>query len=487
MLCGGPGGAGLVPAAREPVRRKGWGAAVAQLWRNAREPEVRDVDTSLGALGRLFGAAGDPAVFLQDIPGVLDRYRTAPIGEGAFFGEIAALGRSPRTATVFAEEPSELLEIRWQGLRDIRRRAPQIRAHIDGLYRKHSLEAHLRQTPLFAHLSAEDLARVADATAFESHGEFEWHTSFKSLATADPSGRLDREPLIAEEGHYPGGLILVRSGFARVSERHHRGERTVSYLGKGQAFGLDELVAGWRTGTMPPYRRSLRAVGYVDVLVVPTHVLEAVVLPGTSAELLPPEKAPAATEERPAATAETGSGLPQSLLEFLADRRVINGTATMVIDLDRCVRCDDCVAACATTHDGNPRFLRSGPRHGSTMVASACMHCVDPVCMIGCPTGAIRRDEVDGQVVIHDRTCIGCSTCAESCPYETIRMVEPRDQSGALLLDNETGLPILKATKCDLCREQPSGPACVSACSWDALRRVGLQDLVPLSEWLGAK
>jgi ferredoxin len=52
------------------------------------------------------------------------------------------------------------------------------------------------------------------------------------------------------------------------------------------------------------------------------------------------------------------------ILEFLTENRFFNGTATMVIDLDRCTRCDDCVRACASTHDNNPRFLRHGPSAG---------------------------------------------------------------------------------------------------------------------------
>ena len=44
--------------------------------------------------------------------------------------------------------------------------------------------------------------------------------------------------------------------------------------------------------------------------------------------------------------------------------------------------------------------------------------------MIGCPTGAIHRESATGVVMINDDTCIGCGTCAASCPYENIRMVE---------------------------------------------------------------
>src|SRR5690606_28085009 len=83
-------------------------------------------------------------------------------------------------------------------------------------------------------------------------------------------------------------------------------------------------------------------------------------------------------------------GLETGLLEFLVDQRLMNGHQAMVIDTLRCTRCDDCVRACARTHGGTPVFVREGPQYGSWMFANACMHCEDPVCMIGCPTGAIH-------------------------------------------------------------------------------------------------
>jgi Fe-S-cluster-containing dehydrogenase component len=394
---------------------------------------------------------------------------------GAFFGEIAALGRSPRTATIFAETPSELLEIRWQGLRDIRRRTPAIKQHIEELYRQNSLGSQLRATSLFAHLSQANLARVAEQTSFETYGEFDWYASYRNLAEKAES--REREPVIAEAGQYANGLILIRSGFARLSEPYCDSERTVDYLGKGRAFGLEEITTNWREGSSRPLRRSLSAVGYVDILTVPTSILEELVLPTAPVAALPSLDT----------TGDESPPLAQSLLEFLADNRYINGTATMMIDLERCVRCDDCVTACATTHDGNPRFIRHGSRHGRFMVANACMHCVDPVCMIGCPTGAIHRSQSAGQVLINDRTCVGCMTCAESCPYDNIRMVEVRNRRGMILLDESTQQPILKATKCDLCIEQPAGPACQQACPHDALRRVDMQNLAPVARWMGRR
>jgi len=168
-----------------------------------------------------------------------------------------------------------------------------------------------------------------------------------------------------------------------------------------------------------------------------------------------------------------------AMMEWAVEERFINATRSMVIHLDRCVRCDDCVRACASTHGGNPRFRRHGRTFDNIMVANACMHCADPVCMIGCPTGAIHRTVETGIVVINDMTCIGCATCANSCPYNNIAMVAIRTKDGRTITDPNTGKPIFKATKCDFCADNPGGPACVRACPHGALSRIQFQDFSP--------
>lgn len=189
------------------------------------------------------------------------------------------------------------------------------------------------------------------------------------------------------------------------------------------------------------------------------------------------------TPRPPAGRAAVGSEIGPEMMEFLTQNRFFNGTEAMLINLDRCTRCDDCVRACAATHDNNPRFLRHGPIHENVMVAQACMHCTDPVCMIGCPTGAIHRDSFGGQVVVNPSTCIGCTVCANNCPYGNIRMVETRDDTGEILTASDAK-PILKATKCDLCIDQKGGPACERACPHDALQRLNLNTLDELAAWL---
>jgi Fe-S-cluster-containing dehydrogenase component/CRP-like cAMP-binding protein len=485
---------------RRTCSRAGWLQTVAKAFRRLpKYPEVRRFAATKTDLEKEIGQrqtdADETRVFLQDVPGVLDEYNSVQLGKGEFLGEIAALARIPRSATIIADGPTSLLEIRWQGLRDIMRHAPELQQHIEHLYRQNSLESHLRETPLLSSISAERLRAIADATIFESYGEFAWSADYQKPETTSAAERLAAEPIIEEEGSYINDLILIRSGFARLSQRYGNGHRTLAYLGKGKTFGMEELAFNWRFKEQLPYRHTLRAAGHVDVLRIPSRIVEEIVLPNlTTRELdalpnFPTGSQPETAASRDRIASDTTKrkrnqpSIDAGLLEFVVERRLMNGTEAMLIDLDRCTRCDDCVRACASTHDNNPRFIREGEVYDQYMFAHACMHCVDPVCMIGCPTGAIGRDEKTGNVVINDRTCVGCATCANSCPYDNIQMVDARNDRGQFLVDPRDQ-QVRKATKCDLCVDQLGGPACQRACPHDALVRIDMNDLPRLADWL---
>lgn len=472
---------------REPVRKNVF-RILAQLWSGHREPESFK-PSQLKQDSRVTARKGkddEVRVFLQDVPRILDENKTAVLEPGEFFGEIAALSRMPRTATVFAQgDDTELLEIRWQGLRDLMRYDAQLREHIDQIYRTRALASALKEISIFRHLSPGDLQKVMDQTEFGTYGDYDWSGEYKRLAQSG-GGTAKQESVIAQEGDYPNSVIIIRAGFARLSQKFGNGSRTMNYLGAGRCYGFEEIAHNWRKRDAPvPLQCSLRVIGYTHVLVISTAVMESLVLPKLPKNLLPPLITPAETDETPASTSsvDAAAKIGADTLEFLTENRFFNGTASMVIDLDRCTRCDDCVRACAVAHDNNPRFLRHGPSSGKIMVANACMHCVDPVCMIGCPTGAIHRDAFGGEVVINPTTCIGCKACYNNCPYDAIRMVEIRDRDGAFMVDKDMK-PILKATKCDLCVEQIGGPACQRACPHGALARVNLNELDAFARWL---
>ncbi len=438
------------------------------------------------------GEGSETRIFLQDVPRVLEEHATSSVEAGELFGEMAAVTRSPREFTAVAETACLVLEIRWQGLK-LLKQDPAFRELLDERYRSEVLRTHLRETPLFRFIPEESLQHVVAAAKLESFGNLEWYAEYRKRQHQSASQRIDSEPLIAEEGGYATGLWIIRGGFARLSRRQGAGHRTLAYLGKGQIFGLRELGHNHQNSRAPalPYQESLCAIGYVDALCIPKQIVSEHVLPFVrKADLPEPVLAPRYQFGQPVIDAPLETidhHVETGLLEFLVDRRLMNGQETMVIDTERCTRCDDCVRACASTHGGTPVFVREGPQYGPWMFAHACMHCEDPVCMIGCPTGAIHRDHESGLVQINSQTCIGCKTCAESCPYDNIRMVAASDERGRAKVDQSNGLPILQASKCDLCQGNNAKPACQSACPHDALVRLDLSDVSQLSRWIERK
>ena len=122
------------------------------------------------------------------------------------------------------------------------------------------------------------------------------------------------------------------------------------------------------------------------------------------------------------------------------------------------------------------------------------MHCADPECLTGCPTGSIFRDPL-GHIDIDPKTCIGCWDCARECPYNAISMV-PRDDApanGGFLSQltktlsfkiDEPAAPVISrdmvAVKCNLCEDTTLNPpgarrqaySCEENCPTGALVRM---------------
>jgi Fe-S-cluster-containing hydrogenase component 2 len=157
------------------------------------------------------------------------------------------------------------------------------------------------------------------------------------------------------------------------------------------------------------------------------------------------------------------------LNDFLA-QGLMQAQSLLLLDLEKCTRCDQCVRACADAHDGITRLVREGLRFDKYLVATSCRQCRDPLCMVGCPVGSIRRRN-SLEIIIED-WCIGCGLCANNCPYGNLTLHEfnvnvpdPSQPSRKIAAKQR------KATGCDLCVEHEE-PSCVYACPHDAAHRV---------------
>jgi Fe-S-cluster-containing dehydrogenase component len=263
-----------------------------------------------------------------------------------------------------------------------------------------------------------------------------------------------------------------------MSQRVADGEVAVSYLSKGMALGDVELLldqSGWFA--------TASSVGYSELVKVSQGlVADLLEQPGVHDQVW--QSATARVKESGYSRRHVDYA---ELLDFSLNKGLVQGNSILVIDLDRCTRCDDCVRACAETHGGRPRFIREGNRYRNQLIARACYHCRDPVCLIGCPTGAIHRAQVGDVVEIQEDICIGCGHCAKKCPYDAIIM-QPLGETWPeeALPRHLRGKQRSVASKCDLCHTSPAGPACVNNCPQGCAIRVGTMEefksLLPADE-----
>ena len=144
-------------------------------------------------------------------------------------------------------------------------------------------------------------------------------------------------------------------------------------------------------------------------------------------------------------------------------------------DATKCVGCRCCEVAC-NEQNNNPadiKWRRVGEMEGGSFPdtlllfnSMSCNHCVDPACLIGCPTNSYIK--IDNGIVIHDDpSCIGCQYCTWNCPYGVPTYHEERHI----------------VTKCDMCHERlaaDQSPACVQACPSGAIEI----EVVNIASWL---
>jgi Fe-S-cluster-containing hydrogenase component 2 len=178
----------------------------------------------------------------------------------------------------------------------------------------------------------------------------------------------------------------------------------------------------------------------------------------------------AVAEERQFANQQRMQMLHSVPIDQFLSQGLMEAQSLLVLDLENCTRCDACVNACADAHDGVTRLVRDGLRFDQYLVATSCRQCRDPLCMVGCPVGSIRRRN-SLEVIIED-WCIGCGLCARNCPYGNINLhpfeviVDDPEHAG-----RKKAAIKQKATSCDLCTHLKE-PSCVYACPHDAAHRV---------------
>jgi CRP-like cAMP-binding protein/Fe-S-cluster-containing hydrogenase component 2 len=369
------------------------------------------------------------------IDAVVDLSREKPVaelGQGDIFGEMTCISLYPRSATVRAKTDCVMLEM-LRNVLDVIQRNKTLKAELEKNYRKRALEDHLRTVPLFASLSPEFIDELAQRVELVRYG---------------------KDEILCREGDPATHFFLVRIGFVKMVEAHPGGDLVLAYQGKGGFFGEIGLL---RKGT---YAFTVTALDHVEVVRIGAAEFKAMLtrFPEIAFNL------GKMADEREAHNQRHSAAVAAIALDSYLKQGLMEANSLLVIDLEKCTRCDNCVKACEEAHDGVTRLVREGLRFDKFLIPTSCRHCRDPLCMVGCPVGSIRRRN-SLETVIED-WCVGCGLCARNCPFGNITMHE-LPQTG----EQKAVVTKRKATSCDLCADLPE-PSCVYACPHDAAHRV---------------
>jgi CRP-like cAMP-binding protein/Fe-S-cluster-containing hydrogenase component 2 len=402
----------------------------------------------------------------------------ATLRQGSFFGEMTLISGLPRNANITAKDSCKAIEVPRRAFELWIKRPGPFRNIMDEAYIQRGLANHLRTIPELAEMdrvTANELVKKVRLRIF-SKGE-----------------------IIVHEKDEADSFYLIRDGYVRVVKTMAGGEqRTVAYLKDGSYFGETALLHSVRRNA------TIIAMGKVEVVqIMKEDFFDLVRRDESLLQRFTDEERRRTSELSPEAASSLG------FVGEVVERGLVKATSALVIHLNACTRCGNCVKACAELHDGISRLTRHGMLFESPvtktltvaeplLVATSCMHCLDPECMIGCPTGAITRD-LNGEVIIQN-SCIGCGNCARRCPYGNISMAEVRGDEE--LAKQRTGAPIIGhhlklwrtpendpmmheiednnlkavvrkvAVKCDLCQDYGYNHGCVHNCPYSAIERI---------------
>jgi CRP-like cAMP-binding protein len=149
---------------------------------------------------------------------VIGEREVATLGDGDFFGEQAILTDFPRTATVQAVAPTQLLELSRSLVSELVAGAPDVLRTLLRFFRDRLLDRLLGASPLFSTMNPDDARLLSERFLF-----------------------LELEPKmrVVREGERAAGLFLLLAGEAQVL----KGQARIATLGPGDVFGEMSLLA----------------------------------------------------------------------------------------------------------------------------------------------------------------------------------------------------------------------------------------------------
>ena len=391
-----------------------------------------------------------------------DLTRTVELGVGKFFGEMSLISGRRRAATIVAGKDCVLIETPRRSMNKLIQSVAAVRRTVDETFLLRAIRMHIAPD-----VPEDDLIEVARTARVRQFAPGE---------------------ALFKEGDRADSLHLLRSGSVTIAHQIGGREIVIAYLPSGNYVGELALL------TDSPRTATVRAAVATETIELPGVVFRELLacFPDLEADLKGKAQARLSVSARQRGATAGGAG---NMIEFLVAQGIGEATDVLLIDESLCVGCDNCEKACADTHKGTSLLdRRAGPSYASVHVPTSCRHCEHPHCMKDCPPDAIHRTP-EGEVYIADN-CIGCGNCEQNCPYGVIQMaVKGETEKPSLwkwLLFGSGPAPgeefhsddktlAKKAVKCDMCKDQSGGPACVRACPTGAAIRVSPTEFMAIA------
>lgn len=376
------------------------------------------------------------------------------LSQGQYFGEMGLISGRRRTATVRAGEGCVLVETPRKSMLKLMSSVDAVRRQVDEAFLRRAITTYVAPT-----LSADAVTEL--------------------MSGGVEVRKYSSNEVIFREGDPADGLYLIRRGSVTVSKSFGGRDVVLSYVSAGNYVGEMALLND------APRGATVQAAVQVEILILKADAFKSVLArnPQWRADM----EARLIKFTKQNIQREQQAGGDSGIIRFLLGQGLGEATDVLLIDESLCVQCNNCEIACAETHDGTSRLKRAaGPSFENIHIPTSCRHCEHPHCMKDCPPDAIRRSEA-GEVFISD-ACIGCGNCERNCPYGVIQMAYPSTSKGKPSLlswlafglgpgpgqtdDEHDHNQPKKAVKCDMCKGQKGGAACVRACPTGAAMRV---------------
>ena len=346
-----------------------------------------------------------------------DNHGGIVLGEGEIIGEIAVLSGNPRTAKVEALCDVRMLDIPKKNLLKLIDKVPTFKKGLDNLYRDRALKTHLMKCHIFSGIRGDVLEELAKKVTLHTY---------------------NKDDIIFNQDDDSDAFYLIRYGFVRVMVYDGHKEKVLAYLKDGHFFGeMGLLKSGQKR------MATLSAINRAEVIRISNEDFKELTdaYPSVALNL---EKI---VERRLQKNIKISSdSFLERTLDSLIEHGVIQSKAVLILDVSKCVQCDNCVKSCAALHGGVSRLVRKGTTFSNVLLLpTSCRHCDDPTCMSKCPTGAITRD-AKGEIY-HKDNCIGCGSCAKLCPYGNISVTTIEDDLNDGFLSKLFGSLTIKSSK----------------------------------------